>query len=247
MELVFDLSSVMFQLFPTAPRTTISLDDASRVYVHTGHCYEGQPQMISVPIADEKPTQEEISRLADEFERQRQGRVVYSFVGSHLVVAKDNEAFHLITFPVFLPRAELTPKVVYRGANNLPLPTYATASSVGFDIAADTDVTIPAHGTALVKTGLFLDPAEWDKNSPCYLRIAPKSGLAVKSKLGVLAGVVDCDYPDEIGVVLINHSDSDRSFAIGEKIAQGIWEVAIHGGNLPVARTTRTGGFGSTN
>jgi len=247
MELVSDLSSVMFQLFPTAPRTSTTAEDASLAYVHTGHCYEGQPKLISMPLGSETPTKDELLRFANEFEQQRQGRAIYSFIGPCLIVAKDEEAFSLMSFPVFLARAQLTPKVIYKGANNLPLPKYATESSVGFDIAADADVTIPAHGTALVKTGLFLDPTEWDKNSPCYLRIAPKSGLAVKHKLDVLAGVVDCDYPDEIGVVLINHSDKDHVFSIGDRIAQGVWEVAIHGGNLPVAQTTRTGGFGSTN
>lgn len=246
MELVSELIAEFFQMFPTAPRTVMNIDDTKQIYVYTGHCYDGFPQMVTTPIAGEVPTADELLKFANDLEEARQGRAIYSFVGVPLVLVKSEEQFTLLSFPVFLGKAQLSPKVVYRGINNLALPTYATKSSIGFDIAADAEVTIPAHGTAVVRTGLFLDAAEWDRNSPCYLRIAPKSGLAVKHKLDVLAGVVDGDYPDEIGVVMINHSDTDRTFAVGDKVAQGIWEVAFHGGNLPVAQTTRTGGFGST-
>jgi hypothetical protein len=38
-----------------------------------------------------------------------------------------------------------------------------------------------------------------------YFRIAPRSGLAVKFGIDVLAGVVDSDYRGEIIVLLINH------------------------------------------
>lgn len=40
-----------------------------------------------------------------------------------------------------------------------------------------------------------------------YGRIAPRSGLAVKSGIGVGGGVIDADYRGPIGVLLFNHSD----------------------------------------
>ena len=39
----------------------------------------------------------------------------------------------------------------------------------------------------------------------CYIRIAPRSGLSVKSSIDVGAGVVDQDYTGEIMVLLINN------------------------------------------
>ena len=66
------------------------------------------------------------------------------------------------------------------------------------------DCSVPAHGKAVVKTGLSLAiPAG------TYARVAPRSGLAVKHFIDTGAGVVDEDYRGEVGVVLFNHSDVD--------------------------------------
>jgi hypothetical protein len=39
--------------------------------------------------------------------------------------------------------------------------------------------------------------------------LAPRSGLAWKNHIDVGAGVIDCDYRGNVGVVLFNHSDVD--------------------------------------
>jgi dUTP pyrophosphatase len=57
-----------------------------------------------------------------------------------------------------------------------------------------------------------------------YGRIAPRSGLAVKYGIDVLAGVVDSDYRGEILVVLINHGKSPFKVEKGMAIAQIIFE-----------------------
>lgn len=247
LEFITDASSVFYRLFPLAPRTTMNADNTSQVYAHTGHVYESTAEMVTYPIQGQEPTTEELIGFADKFEEVRRGRAIYSFVGVAAAIVKQGEALAILSMPCLISRAQPTPCVVYRGENNLPLPSYATKSSIGFDIAADSPFSLQPGERKVVKTGLFLDPKEWDRNSPCYLRIAPKSGLAVSKGIDVLAGVVDGDYPDEIGVVLMNHSDQLQGFNVGDKIAQGIWEVAIHGGNLSVNQSTRTGGFGSTN
>ena len=62
---------------------------------------------------------------------------------------------------------------------------------------------MPAHGRAVVKTGLQIAiPAG------TYARVAPRSGLAVKHFIDTGAGVVDEDYRGEVGVVLFNHADT---------------------------------------
>ncbi len=42
-----------------------------------------------------------------------------------------------------------------------------------------------------------------------YGRIAPRSGLAYKYKLDIMAGVIDEGYRGEICVIVFNHSDID--------------------------------------
>lgn len=53
-----------------------------------------------------------------------------------------------------------------------------------------------------------------------YGRIAPRSGLAHKHGIDVLAGVIDADYRGEIKVILVNHGAYPISFQEGDKIAQ---------------------------
>ena len=66
------------------------------------------------------------------------------------------------------------------------------------------DVTVPAHGRAIVPTGLSLAAPPGT-----YARVAPRSGLAVKHFIDTGAGVVDEDYRGEVGVVLFNHGAAD--------------------------------------
>ena len=66
------------------------------------------------------------------------------------------------------------------------------------------DTVVPAHGKAVVKTGLSIGIPHGT-----YARVAPRSGLAVKNFIDTGAGVVDEDYRGEVGVVLFNHGDAD--------------------------------------
>ena len=57
-----------------------------------------------------------------------------------------------------------------------------------------------------------------------YGRVAPRSGLAVKKGLDVLAGVVDAGYRGDVGVVLINLSSEEVTLEKRSKVAQLIIE-----------------------
>lgn len=50
--------------------------------------------------------------------------------------------------------------------------------------------------------------------------IWPRSGLALKKGVDVLAGVIDSGYRGEIGVVLLNTGYDDVVIREGEKVAQ---------------------------
>ena len=100
------------------------------------------------------------------------------------------------------------------------IPTKATVFSAGYDLYAAEEVTVPRLGRKLIKTNVSMAiPINH------YGRIAPRSGLAFKNGIDVLAGVIDADYRGDIGVILYN-TDSNIDFNVkqGDKIAQIIIE-----------------------
>ena len=84
-----------------------------------------------------------------------------------------------------------------------------------------------------------------------YGRIAPRSGLAYKNGIDILAGVIDSDYRGDIGVILYNtDSNSDFEVKIGDKIAQIIIEHCsgvnfVKTETLPITKRGE-GGYGHT-
>jgi dUTP pyrophosphatase len=128
------------------------------------------------------------------------------------------------------------------------LPARATPGSAGYDLfSIDSYVVLP-HRRVVVSTGISvqLPPGT-------YGRIAPRSGLAVKHGLDVLAGVVDPDYTGEIKIVLQNLDNNPFVIRPGYRIAQLILEnftVASDVVEIPSENTSLTSrgaeGFGST-
>jgi dUTP pyrophosphatase len=108
--------------------------------------------------------------------------------------------------------------------HDLPLPNRATPRSAGLDLHTAEDVTILPGERHLVSTGWSWDTSGY---SDVYGRVAPRSGLAVKLGIDVLAGVIDADYQGEIKVPLINHGQWKVHLAKGDRIAQLILEAYI--------------------
>lgn len=99
------------------------------------------------------------------------------------------------------------------------LPRRNNRYDAGMDISSRVDVVIPPGEKYAVPTGIaLLFPNE------CYARIAPRSGLAFKYAVDVLAGVVDYSYTDEIKVILVNHGHEDFVVNKGDRIAQIVFE-----------------------
>lgn len=100
------------------------------------------------------------------------------------------------------------------------LPTYAHRNDAAMDLYSAEECIISPSSRSLISTGLAIQwRGEDDVNH--YLRIAPRSGLAVK-EIDVGAGVVDHGYINIIKVLLINNSQNDFHVHIGDRIAQGI-------------------------
>lgn len=100
------------------------------------------------------------------------------------------------------------------------IPTQGTEYAAGYDLYAAHDEVLVPYERKLVKTNISISiPAGY------YGRIAPRSGLAFKNGIDVLAGVIDSDYRGDIGVILYN-TDKNNSFYIrtGDRIAQIIIE-----------------------
>jgi dUTP pyrophosphatase len=125
------------------------------------------------------------------------------------------------------------------------LPTRGSAHAAGLDLYAIERVTIEAGARAAVRTGLAVEIP-----SGFYGRVAPRSGLAVRHGLDVLAGVIDSDYRGEILCALVNHGEEPFEVEPGARIAQLI-VVAIAtpepAWTEDLEETERgAGGFGST-
>jgi len=129
---------------------------------------------------------------------------------------------------------------------NAVIPTHGTPGAAGYDLySTDGFIIMPGH-RVVIPTGLAIQLP-----TGTYGRIAPRSGLAVKHGVDVLAGVVDPDYTGEVKVVLVN-TDLRRAFMIrpGYRIAQLILEnyTVAEVEETPYVEQTERGeeGFGST-
>ena len=127
------------------------------------------------------------------------------------------------------------------------IPSKGSAEAAGCDLSSAENMTIPAHGRALVHTGIRIAPPRG-----CHIEVRPRSGLALKYGITVLntPGTIDADYRGEIMVILFNTSDEDFYIRCGDRIAQAIvmrHEDAIWTRVESFDNTERgCGGFGSS-
>ncbi|KAJ9095008.1 hypothetical protein QFC21_005801 [Naganishia friedmannii] len=84
------------------------------------------------------------------------------------------------------------------------LPTRGSTLAAGYDMYAAVEKVVPAHGKALVSTGISIAVPEGT-----YGRVAPRSGLASKFSIHTGAGVIDADYRGEVFVLLFNLGDAE--------------------------------------
>ena len=141
----------------------------------------------------------------------------------------------------------MTIKIINKSAHQLP--EYETGASAGMDLRANIleAVILKPLARAIIKTGLFIElPVGFEA------QVRPRSGLAAKHGLTVLnsPGTVDADYRGEIGVILVNLSNTDFKIENGERIAQLVIAKHERADWLEVEQLNETargqGGFGST-
>lgn len=134
------------------------------------------------------------------------------------------------------------------------LPTYGSSGAAGMDLYANLAaegvdvISLNPGERRLIKTGIAVAIPRGH-----YARVAPRSGLAYKSGIDVMAGVIDEDYRGEVGVILINLSfigGGPLTIKHGDRIAQLIIEKYTPCLPIEVSSLDDTsrgsGGFGST-
>ena len=118
-------------------------------------------------------------------------------------------------------------------------------TDAGWDIHATEPCVITVGGRALISTDLHVKIDEG-----YFGMIKPRSGLAWKYGIDVLAGVIDSDYTGEVKVLLINLGMEDFAINPGDRIAQLIITPCNLDTFIKVDELTETvrseNGFGST-
>ena len=136
---------------------------------------------------------------------------------------------------------------IWREANTIKIPEYATPGSSGVDLCSTMYCMIKPGDQALIPTGIKLAIPEGYE-----AQIRPRSGLALNQKITIpnSPGTIDADYRGEVMVLLKNEGEDPFTLRFGDRIAQMVF--------VPVARakfeevkvldeTKRgAGGFGST-
>lgn len=141
-------------------------------------------------------------------------------------------------------------QIKYKKLNDLAKePTRGSAAAAGYDLYAATDsaVTIPAHSTVKVGTGLAFELPEGT-----FAGIFARSGLATKQGLrpANCVGACDADYRGEYIVAVHNDTNEEQTIQPGDRIAQMIllpFVSMVFEEVDDLSETNRgTGGFGST-
>ena len=126
-------------------------------------------------------------------------------------------------------------------------PAKAHPDDAAYDLRSRVDTEIPAGGTTLVPTGLFLElPVGYEAQIRC------RSGLALKHDLSLpnAPGTVDAGYRGEVGVIVCNRGKAPFPVKRGDRIAQMVISKLPEVELVQVEELSETargaGGFGST-
>jgi dUTP pyrophosphatase len=99
---------------------------------------------------------------------------------------------------------------------------YATTGSAAFDLRADISdtIVIAPLETVRISSGVHI----WLNNPNLVLVVAPRSGLGSRGLvLGNTIAVIDSDYQNIIGIVLMNRSATETfTVSPGDRVCQGL-------------------------
>jgi dUTP pyrophosphatase len=102
------------------------------------------------------------------------------------------------------------------------IPSYAKPGDAGMDIFSNEEVLVGPNQRKLISTGIALDIGEgnvglvWDK-----------SGIATKTGLTTMAGVLDHTYRGELKILLYNTDTIAHKIEKGQKVAQLVVQKVV--------------------
>jgi dUTP pyrophosphatase len=143
--------------------------------------------------------------------------------------------------------AQLLQVAIKRIDTDLPLPTYATAGSVGFDLPCRKETEIAPRTVELIPSNVIVRiPAGYMLLLTLRSSTPLRKGLLIPNGVGV----IDQDYcgeGDELKVQVFNFLEEAVTVMRGERIAQGIFIPIMHVQWDEVDEVgLGRGGFGST-
>ncbi|MFT4343274.1 MAG: dUTP diphosphatase [Candidatus Woesearchaeota archaeon] len=136
---------------------------------------------------------------------------------------------------------------ITKSHENAIIPTYAKKGDAGVDLTAVEKYVLKPGERTLIATGLRIAlPDGYEA------QIRPRSGLALKHGISIVnsPGTIDAGYRGDIGIIIINHGNSEFVVEQGMRIAQMVIkqvEQAVFEECESLDETERgSGGFGHT-
>lgn len=129
--------------------------------------------------------------------------------------------------------------------SNAKSPTRGSEQAAGLDLYSVESTLIAPGQHTTIDTGV-----SFQLPSGTVGLIWPRSGLAVKHGIDVLAGVIDSDYRGSVKVCLVNHGETLFRVEPGDRIAQLVIQEYVRAEVAPADFLNETNrgeqGFGST-
>lgn len=218
----YDLYSTKTILAP--PRDVVKID--------TGIILEMQGQYYGKIVA--RPNETNFIEVAGVIDPSYRGSIIvclFNMTDKKITILPEQLIAQLLFIPVLLPElihidameenteSSLKTYIKYTKTNPSAFtPTRFEEGSVGYDLHALKNASVPPFGSVKIDTGIVLH-----MQGQFYGQIQDKSGFSTKRKLHVKNGVVDSSHKSSIVVHFQNLSDQEQHIFAEEKIAQIIF------------------------
>lgn len=99
------------------------------------------------------------------------------------------------------------------------IPTQTSLGSAGYTILSRISTSIAPGTSQSIPVGVAINIP-----SDHYAHLAPLTDLATNNGIGILGGIIDSSFRDEIEVNLINYGTTPFVINVGDQVAQIIFE-----------------------
>lgn len=139
------------------------------------------------------------------------------------------------------------PRIEIKNTSHHPLPKYHSEEAAGMDVRAflSETVTLNPLERRIIPTGLYVAIEKGYE-----IQVRARSGLSFRHGITLANGVgtIDSDYRGEIGILLVNLSDTPYAIQDGDRIAQLVVARVEKAQMIEVKELSETdrsdGGFG---